>query len=87
MAASDTASAILLMWSMTIATGSAQDREGGPPTPLSTATAQADAMQPPGLDAMVRAARADAARRTGLAAETLELLSADSVTWRDGSLG
>jgi hypothetical protein len=35
----------------------------------------------------VRAARADAARRTGVAAEALELVSAESVTWSDGSLG
>lgn len=40
-----------------------------------------------GLADVVRAARADAARRTGVAAESLELLSADSVTWSDGSLG
>lgn len=40
-----------------------------------------------GLDAAVRAARADAAQRTGVAAQALELLSAESVTWPDGSLG
>jgi len=40
-----------------------------------------------GLDAAVQAARADAARRTGVAAESLVLVSADSVTWSDGSLG
>lgn len=34
-----------------------------------------------------RAARADAARRTGLAPEAFELVSAERVTWSDGSLG
>ncbi|MBE0550695.1 MAG: hypothetical protein IH627_24125 [Rubrivivax sp.] len=40
-----------------------------------------------GLDEVVLAARADAARRTGWAAESLALIGADSVTWADGSLG
>ena len=40
-----------------------------------------------GLGDVVRAARADAARRTGVAAESLALVSAESVTWSDGSLG
>lgn len=52
----------------------------GPATP---SAAPRDA----GLDAVVKAARADAARLTGVAAETLVLVSADSVTWSDGSLG
>ena len=46
---------------------------------------------PPAMDAgladVVRAARADAAHRTGVAAEALALLGAESVTWSDGSLG
>jgi hypothetical protein len=86
MATRDTA-AILLICTMTIAMGSAQDREGVPAASLPAATAQADPMKPLGLDPMVRAARADAARRTGIIGDTLELLSAESVTWRDGSLG
>ena len=40
-----------------------------------------------GLEEIVQAARTDAARRTGLAPEALELVSAESVTWPDGSLG
>ena len=40
-----------------------------------------------GLDAVVRAARADAARRTGETADSLQLIGAESVTWSDGSLG
>jgi uncharacterized protein (DUF885 family) len=40
-----------------------------------------------GLDAAVQAARTDAARRTGVVAESLALISAESVTWSDGSLG
>jgi hypothetical protein len=39
------------------------------------------------LEDVVRAARADAARRTGVAAESLVVVSAESVTWSDGSLG
>lgn len=39
------------------------------------------------LEAAVQAARADAARRTGQAASALELVSAEPVTWSDGSLG
>jgi hypothetical protein len=39
------------------------------------------------LEEVVSAARADAARRTGVAAESLALISAESVTWSDGSLG
>jgi hypothetical protein len=79
--------AILLICAMTVATGTARAHERVTSAFLPAATAQADAMKMLGLDAVVRAARADAARRTGMTAETLELLSADSVTWRDGSLG
>ena len=39
------------------------------------------------LEDAVKAARADAAQRTGLAPEALELISAEAVTWSDGSLG
>lgn len=39
------------------------------------------------LDTAVQAALADASRRTGLAADALQVLSAAAVTWRDGSLG
>ena len=39
------------------------------------------------LDEVIRQARADAARRTQLAPESLELIGAETVTWRDGSLG
>ncbi|MDP1535204.1 MAG: hypothetical protein Q8L92_16635, partial [Rubrivivax sp.] len=41
----------------------------------------------PRLAEVVAAARADAARRTGVAAAQLQLISADAVTWPDGSLG
>lgn len=40
-----------------------------------------------GLDDTVRAARAEAARRTGLAHEAFDVVSAESVTWSDGGLG
>jgi hypothetical protein len=39
------------------------------------------------VDDVVRAARDDAARRTGLAPERFELLGAERVTWSDGGLG
>ena len=40
-----------------------------------------------GLPAMVEAARADAAQRTGLADDALRVQSAEAVVWPDGSLG
>ena len=55
--------------------------EGGGAVPPASAAASY------GLEDAVRAARADAARRTGVAAESLALVSAESVTWSDGSLG
>ena len=39
------------------------------------------------IDALVQAARADAAQRSGLAPAQLQVLEAGSVTWPDGSLG
>jgi hypothetical protein len=46
--------------------------------------------QPPvatGLSQVTRSALADAAKRTGLAPDALKVLSAEGVTWSDGSLG
>ncbi len=40
-----------------------------------------------GLKQIVEAALADAARRTGRDASTLQVVSAEAVTWPDGSLG
>jgi hypothetical protein len=56
----------------------------GPPTQQDPANQSA--MSGP-LEEVVRASRADAARRTGVAAESLALISAEGVTWSDGSLG
>ena len=39
------------------------------------------------LDEATQSARADAAQRSGLAAEAIELVRAEAVTWPDGSLG
>ncbi len=39
------------------------------------------------LEDMIRLARADASRVTGMAPDALELASAERVTWSDGSLG
>lgn len=41
----------------------------------------------PPIDRIVQAARADAAKRSGLAPAQLQLVSAESVTWPNGSLG
>lgn len=41
----------------------------------------------PGLQALIDAARADAARRSGLPPAAFAVVSAQPVTWRDGSLG
>ncbi len=41
----------------------------------------------PGLEAFVEQAKADLARRTGLATDQIAVLAAQSVTWPDGSLG
>jgi hypothetical protein len=45
--------------------------------------------QPPttSLAAVVQAARNDAAQRSGVSANAIELISAEAVTWRDGALG
>jgi hypothetical protein len=47
----------------------------------------AKAAHGPGLDAIVQAARADAARRGSVSSEVFETVSAERVTWSDGSLG
>jgi hypothetical protein len=39
------------------------------------------------LETAVQAARDDAARRTGVAAGSLAVISAEAVTWPDGSIG
>ena len=41
----------------------------------------------PDLQSIARAAVADAARRTGLDASTLKVISSEAVTWPDGGLG
>jgi hypothetical protein len=57
------------------------------PTPLPFATnAPAGTMEVP-LQSMVDAALDDAARRTKLDRSRLEVVSAEQVTWTDGSLG
>ena len=60
--------------------GACAAKAGGPVPPGSAVTRVS-------LEDAVGAARADAARRTGVAAESLALVSAESVTWSDGSLG
>lgn len=53
--------------------------------PAGPATAPAAAMGAPA--GIIEAARADAARRSGLALATLQVVAAQSVTWPDASLG
>ena len=70
-----------------LATGCAQIP---PPRPMPTPTPEpvpAPVSSPLTLEAAVQAALADASRRTGMAVDALQLLSASAVTWRDGSLG
>ena len=69
------------MTSLVCVLAGASAAEAGGPVPPSPSAASL------GLEDAVRAARADAARRTGVAAESLVLISAESVTWSDGSLG
>lgn len=66
-----------------LATGCAQVPPPSP-APMPTPTPTRPSLS---LEGAVQAALADASRRTGLAVETLQLLSASAVTWRDGSLG
>ena len=44
-------------------------------------------METPSIERIVQSARADAARRSGLPAAQLHVVSAESVTWSDGALG
>jgi hypothetical protein len=44
-------------------------------------------MDGPPIERIVQTARADAAQRSGLPAAQLPLVTAESVTWSDGSLG
>lgn len=55
----------------------------GPPP----AGAEGSTLMTPELEAVVQAALADAARRTGMDLANLKLVSAEAVTWSDGSLG
>jgi hypothetical protein len=61
---------------------SAADRGGAAAAPSNPTTSQAMS-----LDAIVTAALADAARRSGLPVSALRVDRAEAVTWRDGSLG
>lgn len=49
--------------------------------------ARAEMAVSPELQSRVQVALADAARRTGLGAPALKVVSAEQVTWPDGSLG
>jgi len=70
-----------------LSTACAQDRLDKATVFAAETTAQAATVKSSGLVATVKAARADAARRSGLAADSFEIVGAESVTWRDGSLG
>jgi hypothetical protein len=55
---------------------------------VSACAAQPDpAMNASPVDKVLQAARADAAQRSGLPQAQLQLVSMESVTWADGSLG
>ena len=55
--------------------------------PMAPACAQPQVVVPPQLAAAVDAARSDAAKRSGLPPGDLDLISAEQVTWADGSAG
>ena len=71
----------MIMTSLVCVLAGACAAEAGGPVPPGSAVTRVS------LEDVVGAARADAARRTGVAAESLVLLSAEAVTWSDGSLG
>ena len=52
-----------------------------------TAPSRATTAVVPGLDSVIRSALSAAAAATGIAARDLQVLSAESVTWPDGSVG
>ena len=58
----------------------------GPAPPVQTAPS-AEAESIPSLEHASQAALADAVRRSGLAVAALRIVSAERVTWFDGSLG
>jgi hypothetical protein len=60
--------------------GACGSQSAGPVPPAAAAAGYS-------LDDAVKAARADAGRRTGTAPGALMLLSAETVTWSDGSVG
>ena len=64
-----------------LASACAVDDVAGAPPPTVPAAAGI------GLAEVVRAAREDAARRSAVLPEAFETVSAESVTWSDGSLG
>jgi len=57
------------------------------PVPVALPRAEGTSTPPPDLQAIVDAARADAAARSGTAASSLVVVSAEAVVWSDGSLG
>lgn len=59
--------------------------EQAPMEPTSPAVPRVVQSRP--VDAIVESARADAAKRSGLPASQFSVVSAEAVTWSDGSLG
>ena len=55
--------------------------------PAATPRGEVTLSSDPGLRTAVQAALADAARRSGLPVDALSVISAERVTWGDGSLG
>ena len=66
-----------------LAACAAEAPPASPPTPAAVSPAPAVVS----LASVTEAALADAAKRTGLEADALKVLSAEAVTWSDGSLG
>jgi hypothetical protein len=58
-----------------------------PPAASAASSPETAAVNSPGLEPMIRLALADAVRQTGKPAAELKVISAETVTWPDGSIG
>ena len=77
----------LLASSVAVACGSQQLAATAVAGAAEAETGKGGVMQRLDLDSAVRLARADAARVTGTAADSLTLISAERVTWSNGGVG
>ena len=74
-------------WAVGMFTLTACAAESSAPPGATPAAPSPAAPVPVGVAAAIRQALAHASQRTGVPADKLEIVSAESVTWPDGSLG